>query len=544
MKQQPQGFSDPKTFVAIGVIVVFMMGWQYYLYKKYPKASESGAAPARSSVSEVTPPASGAPQAMSRGSSIQDAMAGQKPVSLKEQTFVFNSNLYEVEVSSKGMGIKRVTLKRFKERSGEPVHFGASNSDTPQMFYLAINDQTPLDFDLRDEGGGVFSGIHQGPEVEIKRTLRFLPDSYGIEIQTSVRSSRSQGKIVRTLYGEKLLPPPATSFFSPSINHQNMFMSTENKHWHTHLSQEMSASDLADLQHPAVGVFGFDSLYFLAALADQSASSPRLSIQRSTDQMALVAAAEYSIPGSGVLDLNQRIYFGPKESDWLASVDSRLKNAIDFGWFGWIGHPLLKVMRWFYSITHNWGLAIILLTLLVRFVVLPTNIISYRSMRKMSEIQPLLKAVQQRYKDDPAGLQKETFALYKTYKVNPLSGCLPILLQIPIFLALYRVFQNSVDLYQAPFAFWIADLSLKDPFYVFPLLLTGAMYIQQLLTPSTLDPTQQKVMKFIPIFFGLFMLPLPSALTLYMLVSTLFGIVQQWVMTKESRAGLSKVAAV
>ena len=170
---------------------------------------------------------------------------------------------------------------------------------------------------------------------------------------------------------------------------------------------------------------------------------------------------------------------------------------------------------------------------------MPINIASYKSMKKMQKIQPALKALRERYKDDPQTQQRETMALMKNEKVNPLSGCLPMFLQIPIFFALFRMLGQSIDLYQAPFIFWIHDLSVKDPFYVLPVLVGIVFFVQQKVTPTTMDPAQAKIMQWMPIMFSFFMISLPSGLTLYTFVSTLFGILQQRFFMRDRHAVVS-----
>jgi YidC/Oxa1 family membrane protein insertase len=192
-------------------------------------------------------------------------------------------------------------------------------------------------------------------------------------------------------------------------------------------------------------------------------------------------------------------------------------------------------MKAFYTVVGNWGLAIICLTLLVRLCVLPFAMMSAKSMKAMQKIQPLLQTLREKYKDDPMALNRETMALMKEHKANPIGGCLPMLLQIPVFFALYRVIGSSIELYHSPFYGWIHDLSSADKFYVLPILMGGTMFLQQKMTPTTMDPAQAKIMAFLPLIFILFMLQLPSGLTLYMTVSAIFGIVQQFFFLRDSK---------
>jgi YidC/Oxa1 family membrane protein insertase len=233
------------------------------------------------------------------------------------------------------------------------------------------------------------------------------------------------------------------------------------------------------------------------------------------------------------IKLSFKTFAGPKGHEILAQVDPALTDLVNFGMFSPIGKILLVVLKFFNQIVGNWGVSIILLTLVVRLLVLPVNITSFKSMKRMKVIQPMMQALREKYKDEPATLQRETMALMKREKVNPLGGCLPMLLQMPIFFALFQVLGHSIELYQAPFFGWIGDLSLKDPYYVLPVLIGIVFFIQQKITPSTMDPAQAKVMQFMPIMFAFMMLSLPSGLTLYTFVSTLFGITQQRIFMRD-----------
>lgn len=190
---------------------------------------------------------------------------------------------------------------------------------------------------------------------------------------------------------------------------------------------------------------------------------------------------------------------------------------------------MLKLLRIFYGIFSNYGVAIILLTLIMRMLVFPIAHRGYKSMNKMQKVQPLLKSIREKNKKDPQKANMEIMAVMKEHGVNPIGGCLPMLLQLPIFFAFYRVLSESIVMYQAPFFGWIQDLSLKDPYYILPVSMGAIMFVQQKLTPTSMEPMQQKVMALLPIVFSFFMMSLPSALTLYIFVSTLFGVLQQYI---------------
>ena len=225
-----------------------------------------------------------------------------------------------------------------------------------------------------------------------------------------------------------------------------------------------------------------------------------------------------------------------KNYDNLVKAGDNLQAAVDFGMFAVVAVPILRGLQFFYKYLPNYGIAIILLTLVVRIILLPLNYKSFKSMKKMQEIQPEMNKLKEKFKDDPQRMQKETMELFKRAGANPLGGCLPLLLQLPIFFAFYQVLFSAVELVGAPFFGWIVDLSAKDPYYVLPVLMTLTMFVQQKFMPSpTTDPTQKKIMLFMPLVFGVIMKDLPAGLTLYIFISTLVGIIQQYVINMSKK---------
>jgi YidC/Oxa1 family membrane protein insertase len=235
-----------------------------------------------------------------------------------------------------------------------------------------------------------------------------------------------------------------------------------------------------------------------------------------------------------------KIFMGPKAKEVLEEAGLELSRLVDFGWFWFIAIPMLNALRWLHRITGNWGVDIILLTCLVRAATLPLTQKSFRSMKDMQRIQPQLKRLQEQYKDDQAKLQKEMMELYKRNNVNPFAGCLPMVLQIPIFVGLYNALSHAIELRHAPFALWITDLSAPErmPLFgwhipVMTILMGASMLVQQWLTPQqTADPAQRQVMMIMPIAFTFMFYNFPSGLVLYWLVSNLLGIAQQYVMLR------------
>ncbi len=222
------------------------------------------------------------------------------------------------------------------------------------------------------------------------------------------------------------------------------------------------------------------------------------------------------------------VVYVKKDYDYLASLGHKLQNAVDFGIWGFFAVWILKGLQYFYTWFPNYGVSIILLTFLIRMITFPLQYKSIVSMKKLQLVQPELTKIREKFKDDPQRMQKESMELFKKSGANPIGGCLPLVLQMPVFFAFYKVLNNSIELVGADFMLWIHDLSNKDPYYVLPVLMTGAMFLQQKLTPNTIsDPVQKKIMLFMPIIFGFIMKDLPSGLSLYIFVSTLLGILQQ-----------------
>lgn len=232
---------------------------------------------------------------------------------------------------------------------------------------------------------------------------------------------------------------------------------------------------------------------------------------------------------SGASDsFKSQLYIGPKDQNVLAKLSTGLDLTVDYGILSFISQPLFWLLQFFYGILGNWGWAIIFVTLAIKIIFFYPSAVSYRSMAKMKKLAPQLKSLNERYKNDPQGKQKAMMAMYKKEKVNPLGGCLPMLIQIPVFMGLYWVLMESVELRQAPWMLWYQDLSVMDPFFILPLLMGASMWFQQKLNPSQMDPMQQKIFQYLPVVFTIMFLWFPAGLVLYWLVNNLLSIAQQW----------------
>jgi YidC/Oxa1 family membrane protein insertase len=240
-------------------------------------------------------------------------------------------------------------------------------------------------------------------------------------------------------------------------------------------------------------------------------------------------------------------YVGPKEYKTLKNIKPVLTNVIEYGWFTFAAKPLFRLLSWLYGMFGNWGWAIIALTLLIRAILYPLTYKGMMSMQKIKELSPKLKEIKEKYKGDPQRLNAATMEMYKKHNANPLGGCLPMLLQIPVFFAVYRVLLNAVELQGAPWMLWVTDLSRMDEYYILPILMGASMFYQQRLTPNNFtDPMQEKIMKYLPVIFTFFFLSFPSGLVLYWFVNNLFSILQQFIVNqqfanqKDAQAAIAK----
>ncbi len=231
-------------------------------------------------------------------------------------------------------------------------------------------------------------------------------------------------------------------------------------------------------------------------------------------------------------EFGSTLYVGPKLQDQLAALAEGLDLVVDYGILTVIAKPLFWALKLFHNLTGNWGWAIVLLTLVIKLAFYKLSETSYRSMARMRAVQPKLAALKERYGDDRQRMQQALMELYKKEKINPLGGCLPVLVQIPVFIALYWVLLESVELRQAPWILWIRDLSQKDPYYVLPILMGLTMFLSQRLNPAPPDPLQAKIMSFLPVIFTFFFLFFPSGLVLYWVVNQSLSLLQQWYITR------------
>jgi YidC/Oxa1 family membrane protein insertase len=281
--------------------------------------------------------------------------------------------------------------------------------------------------------------------------------------------------------------------------------------------------------------------YFLSAWipsANQSHTYSTRQTQAGFNIAGFTSSPVIVDPGqTGSYSMN--LYVGPKDQYTLAEISPHLELTVDYGWLWWIAQPLFWLLTKIQSFVGNWGVAIILLTVFVKGAFFKLSAASYRSMAKMRKVQPKMQSIREEYADDKQKQSQAMMELYKKEKINPMGGCLPILIQMPVFIALYWVLMESVELRQAPFALWINDLSVMDPYFVLPLMMGASMFFMQKLNPPPPDPMQAKIMQWLPVIFTFFFLWFPAGLVLYWVVNNLLSMTQQFIITRAiDREGL------
>lgn len=522
MEQQPKLF-DSRTILAIIVIGLFYVGWQQYLNHKYPHLQKN-----QKAQEQVSTEATSQQTSPQKTETIQPekptsaAVAEIKIVSKPSRELVFEDEQVIFKVNSLGMAISSFELKKYSDRKGARISLTPT---APGLFEMQWGVQKePLPFDIEQKEPGTFTGRAQVGSVTIERELTYNSENHSFKQFIKVINPEAQAGQLFITSRDKLLKPESTSWLFPSYEHQDFLTFVGDKKATFNLSH--TKEDISETIK-AINLYSLGTQYFTIGFLDQSDILSDLIIHADINTKSVTHELAYQVPPVKELTLKGQVFVGPKSTNYLKAANEKFIELMDYGMLAFISKPMLASMKWFFSLVGNWGLAIILLTLLVRAVVLPFNLMSYRSMKGMQKIQPLLTELREKYKNDPVTLNREMMTIMRENNANPLAGCLPVLLQIPIFFALYRVIGSSVDLYQAPFFGWIQDLSLHDKFYVLPVLMGATMFIQQKLTPSTLDPMQAKMLTWMPVIFCLFMLNLPAGLTLYMVVSAVFGIVQQ-----------------
>ncbi len=498
---------DKKMLLAIILSIAILITYQYFFVKPVPQPVPQEKT-AQETVKEETKTTEAAPMPKTE-------------VSVTEKEVRVESDLYTAVLTSKGGTIKGIELKKYKDKSGRPIILKGDDVLPP----LAIGADEGFQFSKVNFS---FQGrdIKLGPELKtatlvfeyssegysIRRTYTFKNNDYGIDLRDEVGGLNSYWITLGKDFG--IHEKDESVHFGPVVLKDADRM-------------EFVAKKLTEPKNFKEGVkwIAQEDKYFFSSIVPKVQIEDSKVWSKNGDALAAL-----KLP-AGVS--NYFIYAGPKEYDTLKKYGVGLEHIVDFGFFSILARPLFWLMKVFYDIFPNYGVAIIILTIIVRIPFIPLINKGQKSMKKLQDIQPRMAEIKEKYKKDPQKMQKEIMELYKKHKVNPMGGCLPMLLQIPVFFALYKVLLIAIELRGAPFMLWIKDLSVKDPYYILPIIMGATMVIQQKMTPSTMDPTQQKIMMIMPIVFTLMFLTFPSGLVLYWLVNNVLSIAQQWHMNKK-----------
>ena len=472
---------------------------------------------------------------------------------LNTLTTMNNSRLVTVTTPSlkmwidlKGGDVVRVLLPKFPVEIDRPDVPFVLLDQSVQRTYIAQSGLIGADGTDSNGQRPLFSAdrtdyqINQG-EIEVvlradvagnpvEKIFRFRADDYLVDVEYRVRNNKSSDFVAGMFAQIKRDNRPPSLDESIPLAPQPFFGGAT-----TTLDNRYEKVEFDDLDERPLsftlegGWMAFLQHYFLSAWVPPADEQNRFEASRSRDGNYLfrtIGQAQQVAPGAVGL-WQTGFYAGPKDQITLEKIAPNLNMTVDYGFLWWIAEPLFKVLNYFHSVTGNWGLSIILLTLLVKAALYWVSAKGYRSMANMRRVAPAMKRIQERYGNDREKLSREMMALYKKEGANPLGSCLPMLLPMPIFLALYWVLLESVELRQAPFIFWINDLAAMDPYFILPLLMGASTYLMQALNPQVGDPLQIKIMKMMPIMFTVLFLFFPAGLVLYWLINNLLSIAQQ-----------------
>lgn len=515
-----------------------------------PGESSQGSASANGTAEEFITPESGQSVSSSTGNTVG---VSNQYISVRTDVFdlvidrvsgnLVKSSLLDYDKTLKGnepLTLLNNTENRFYVLESGLI--GKNGPDNAKNGQAPVYDTEATSYQLSENENELTVDLVHTMEngVLITKRYQFERDSYEIDVRYLINNQSSEdwqanftGKIVRDQAPDPTSGPSmgikaflglVTS--SPEDPYEKFdFGDLEEKR----INQTVTNGWMAFLQH-----------YFLTAWVPERDQPSQFQTTRrgQLHVMGFVYPAT-TVAAGETAEIGARAYVGPKIIDRLEAAAPNLDRTVDFGWLFFISLPLFIILEWFHSIVGNWGVAIILLTVLVKGVFFKLSATSYRSMGRMRAVAPQLTRLKELYGDDRQRMSQEMMALYKKEKINPLGGCLPILVQMPVFISLYWVLFESVQLRHAPFMLWIHDLSVMDPYFILPILMGASMMLQMSLNPTPPDPMQAKIMKLMPVVFTVFFLWFPAGLVLYWLVNNILSISQQWYITRKIEAEMA-----
>ena len=552
---------DKRTILAIVLSIAVLLIYQMFFMK--PPAPRGPVTERKDSITASTT-VGGLKAGEARGRILpQDAGLQQEAGSKKD--IRVDTPLYTAVFTNRGGALRSLTLKQYSkalpkdrlyrppdffdvfqkksdaqtEESGQPIELvhvrkgmplpltvsfpESSIVVPPEGIYEASADTVDLT-KTKTEGRLVYSLTYPG-RVRIEKIFTFRPESYTIALETRLYnlSEFPLNENISLGWFQFVDPQQKTD----SYGHAGPVSFVANSVERQEVKKLSSAKQLG----PGVSWSGFEDKYFIAAMIPQNPSLSSISLGKDDQDLvsvSLVGPRNIIPPGqSGIF--NYSLYLGPKDYGILKSQGVGLENAIDFGsWMKWLAMPLLLILKFLYGYVHNYGIAIIILTVLIKILFWPLGNKSYKSMKELQKLQPKLATLREKYKDNRTKMGEETMALYKAHHVNPFGGCLPMIIQIPVFFGLYKALLYAIELRHSPLVWWIQDLSAKDPYYVTPIIMGATMFIQQKMSPPMGDPMQAKMMLWMPVIFTFLFLNFPSGLVVYWLFNNILSIGQQY----------------
>jgi YidC/Oxa1 family membrane protein insertase len=466
------------------------------------------------------------------------------------------TDVLDTEIDANGGDLRKLVLTRYRqnEHANEPFVLLEEKIDRnyfAQMGFVGTNlpthktlfELTPGEFHLKDgqkEIKVTLRSLDGG--VEVLRTYTFTRGSYVIGVETKINN-----------HGEKLIEgfpyyqilrhgqsPEGESALMPTFTGPAIY--TDIGKFEKVTFEEITKEKYKYVKESNDGWLGLVQHHFVTAwmTVDPSDANKREFFTRAvgtTEFSAGMLFSAFKLPPGQEKVISMRLYAGPQELEKIKVLAPGFDLVVDYGWLTVLAYPIFVLLNWINKLVVNWGLSIILLTVLIKMVFYPLSAAGYKSMAKMRKLAPRLQTLKERHGEDRQKLHEGMMKIYQEEKINPMGGCLPILVQIPVFISLYWVLLGAVELRQAPFALWIHDLSKPDPYYVLPVIMAITSFIQVKLSPASPDPVQQKVMMAMPIIFSVMFLFFPAGLVLYWLVNNVLSILQQWRINKVIEAG-------
>jgi YidC/Oxa1 family membrane protein insertase len=466
----------------------------------------------------------------------------------EEKEIKVENSLYSVTFTTLGGTVKSWTIKGYSE-NGSIVELVPQKTILPPLSIIIDESQenppplytyTPVpskNIILNDSNKtATLTFFHSNPSgFSIKKSFTFYHNSYRVYFSTEVTGVQKYAVSIGTKFGisnEK----GAWVHIGPVLLKGSNKIDIDPKNiegigfFGRHIMGKKSRNKVS--YEGEIRWIAQEDKYFTAALAPLNKQSKAMVWSWGDDKKPYAEIA-YVVNGNRGDFL---LYAGPKKIDILKTLNVGLEHIVDFGMFSIIARPLFWLLKYLYKVVGNYGWAIVILTIIVRVPFIPLLNKSQKSMKKLQQLQPQMAAIKEQYKKDPQRMQKEMMQLYKKHKVNPVGGCLPMLIQLPVFLALYKILLISIELKGAPFILWITDLAAKDPYYIMPVVMGITMVIQQKMTPTSMDPKQAKMMMLMPVVFTFMFLSFPAGLVLYWLVNNTLGIIQQYFINKKIKA--------